>query len=48
MWLQKNIIHSNNGWMVQGLFIKHGGERKWRIQTFTLAFKDWWAKLLGF
>jgi hypothetical protein len=34
-WPKKN--HLNNGSMVKDLFIKHGGERRWKVQTFTLA-----------
>jgi hypothetical protein len=34
---QKNIIHLNSGSIVKDLFLKHGGEKRWMIQTFTFA-----------
>ncbi len=35
MWWQKTIIHLNNNSMFKDMFLKHGGERRWRVQTFT-------------
>ncbi len=37
MWSQKIIIHLNSGSMVKNLFLKHGYEKKYKVQTFTLA-----------
>jgi len=33
----KKIIHLNSGSMVKNLFFKQGSEKKWKVQTFTLA-----------
>ncbi len=34
---QKNIIHFNNVSMDKHLLNKHGGEKMWGVQTFTLT-----------
>jgi hypothetical protein len=36
MWWPKEKT-LNNGSMVKDLFIKHEGERRWKVQTFSLA-----------
>jgi hypothetical protein len=33
-WKIKQILVKNNS-MVKDLLFKHGGERRWRVQTFT-------------
>jgi hypothetical protein len=30
-------VHLNNDQMVKDMFLKHGSEGKWKVQTFTLA-----------
>jgi hypothetical protein len=30
-------IHLNNGLMVKNLFLTHGDERRWKVQTFTFV-----------
>jgi hypothetical protein len=42
MWIiicddKKIIICLNNDSMVKGLLLKHGGERRIKVQTFTLT-----------
>jgi hypothetical protein len=32
--MTKNIIHLNNVSTVKDLFLKHGGEKRWRVQSF--------------
>jgi hypothetical protein len=33
----KKIIYLDSGPMVKNLFLKHGNEKRWKVQTFTLA-----------
>jgi hypothetical protein len=35
--MTKKIIHLNNDSMVKDLFFKHVNEKRWNVQTFTLA-----------
>jgi len=35
--LRNHFIHLNNDQMVKDMFLKHGSEGKWKVQTFTLA-----------
>jgi hypothetical protein len=41
MWIitcdDKLFHYLNSGLMVEDLFLKHGGEGKWRVQTFVFA-----------
>jgi hypothetical protein len=36
---KKIIIYLNSGSMVKDLLFKHGGEKRWKVQTFTFAPK---------
>jgi len=33
----KNIIHLNSALMVKDLLFKYGGEKRWKVQTFTFT-----------
>jgi hypothetical protein len=35
--LRNHFIHLINDQMVKDMFLKHGSEGKWKVQTFTLA-----------
>jgi hypothetical protein len=35
--MTNDFTYLNNGSIVKDLFFKHGGERRWGVQTFMLA-----------